>query len=213
MVGGPFDTQRIKLILARHDKIVIIATRDGKVEIEVPIEDGFHTTAPVKLFSFTAGVGIQNKSRLIINHSKNKRFVQEGAQPAAEFHRQRGPPSIIRLGYDAEDVSHLVHDEKQDGDLKQGLTEDVFPHDRIIDHASLLHADVAAETDSSQNGEEVVIHMSLLDEVNDLISSQDKANVGVRAEKMRIRKSRKQEAFELLQRCREAEVQTASIGE
>jgi hypothetical protein len=49
-----------------------------------------------------------------------------------------GVERIVSLVHDAEDVSNLVHENEQHGDLKQCLTEDVSPHNTVNDHIRLL---------------------------------------------------------------------------
>ena len=51
-------SQRLKFILATHDKIAIISTKDGKIENKVAFDDEIDGEAPVKLFAYTIGFGI-----------------------------------------------------------------------------------------------------------------------------------------------------------
>lgn len=74
-------SQRLKFILATHEKIAIISTKDGKVESQVAIEDGIDVKARVKLFAFQTGFGIQSKNRIVIKKLTSAGQVDSTFQP------------------------------------------------------------------------------------------------------------------------------------
>ena len=76
-------SQRLKFILATHDKIAIMSTKDGKIENTVDFDEEIDGKAPVKLFSFTTGFGIQNKNKLILKKLASSGKVDSTYQPCS----------------------------------------------------------------------------------------------------------------------------------
>lgn len=70
-------SQRLKFVLATHDKIVIMSTSNGAVENQVSFDDVINSEAPIRLSPFEKGFAIMNENKVLVKKLASSGKIDE----------------------------------------------------------------------------------------------------------------------------------------